>query len=116
MSDFFDSIFHSDIVDTIVGYVFVFGLGLFFYIANWCCFINNMIPGRKWVSLVPPLGGLILALAFLLLVPAPWKWFALLGLTDPWIISFVYAIITEAFGKSEKKEDKEEENDGEHDN
>ena len=59
--------------------------------------------------MVPPLGGLLIALAFLLFIPAPWKWLALIGLTDPCIFVLVYSIAKEAFGKSpENKKDKED--------
>ncbi|MBQ9385229.1 MAG: hypothetical protein IJT87_13440 [Ruminiclostridium sp.] len=69
------------------------GIGLLFYGANWAIFINNRIPGRKWVSMVPPLGGLLISLAFLLFIPAPWKWLALLGLTDPVFPLILYSLI-----------------------
>ena len=104
MAEFFESIFNSETADTIFGYVLIFGTGLFFYIANWCCFINNMIPGRKWVSMIPPLGGLLIAVGILI---AGGGWWALAGLTDPFFGVLVYSLLTGRFGNI-KKSDKEE--------
>ncbi len=113
MAEFFDGLFNSETADTIFGYVLIFGIGLFFYIANWCCFINNMIPGRKWVSMISPIGGLIIAGGILI---TGGGWWALVGLTDPFFGVLVYSLLTGRFGVT-KKSDKEETNEnGKHGN
>ena len=48
MNELFDRIFNSEMLDTIAGYVLTFGIGLFFYLANWVILFNNMKPGNKW--------------------------------------------------------------------
>lgn len=89
--------------------LFIGGIGGFFYIMNWAIFFNNLNPKNKWSSMVPPLGGLLIALAFLLFIPAPWKWLALIGVTDPCIGMVVYTIAISVFGKdTDKDKDKEE--------
>ena len=90
MSELFDRLFNSEIADTIAGYVLLFGLGLFLYIANWVILFNNMKSGNKWSSMVPPLGGLLIAVGILLVGGG---WWALLGLTDPFIFVTVYALV-----------------------
>ena len=82
MSEWFDRIFNSEELDTFAGTLLIGGIGAFFYIMNWLIFINNMIPGRKWSSMIPPLGGLIIAVLILILGGG---WWALIGLTDPCI-------------------------------
>ncbi len=90
MSELFDGLFNSEIADTIAGYVLLFGSGLFLYIANWVILFNNMKPGSKWSSMVPPLGGLLIAVGILLIGGG---WWALVGLTDPFIFVFVYSLV-----------------------
>ncbi|MBQ9484375.1 MAG: hypothetical protein IJU82_09300 [Ruminiclostridium sp.] len=85
------------------------GIGAYFYVMNWAIFFNNLNPKKKWSSMVPPLGGFLIALAFLLFIPAPWKWLALIGATDPCIGVIIYSIAKGAFGKApENQKDKEE--------
>ena len=101
MSELFDRLFNSEIADTIAGYVLLFGLGLFLYIANWVILFNNMKSGNKWSSMVPPLGGLLIAVGILL---AGGGWWALVGLTDPCIFLIVYSLIKE-LGKDRTETD-----------
>ena len=82
--------------------------GLFFYGMNWAIFINNTIPGRKWSSMVPPLGGLLIAAAFLI---GGLGWWALLGLTDPFIFVLIYSVAK----KPESNKNKETDENGKHD-
>lgn len=96
--------------------LFIGGIGGFFYVMNWAIFFNNLNPKNKWSSMVPPLGGLLIALAFLLFIPAPWKWLALIGVTDPCIGVLIYSIAKDAFGKApeeEKDKDKDKDKDKE---
>ena len=90
MSEWFDRIFNSEELDTFAGFALLFGLGLFLYIMNWVILFNNMKPGNKWSSMVPPLGGLLIAVGILL---AGGGWWALVGLTDPCIFLIVYSLI-----------------------
>ena len=83
-------------------------VGLFFYGMNWAIFINNRIPGRKWSSMVPPLGGLLIAVALLV---AGLGWWALLGLTDPCVFIIIYSLIK----KPESNKNKETDENGKHD-
>ena len=98
-------------LDNIFGYVLIFGLGLFLYIMNWVCFINNMIPGRKWSSMVPPLGGALIAAGILL---AGGGWWALIGLTDPFFGVLVYSLLTGRFGDRKKSDKEETDENGKH--
>lgn len=81
------------------GALVVGGIGLLFYAVNWAIFFHNRKPDAKWSSMTPPLGGLLIALAFLIFAPGSWKFFALLGLTDPCVLLIVHAIVSEASGK-----------------
>ncbi|HBI52490.1 MAG TPA: hypothetical protein DDX72_06875 [Ruminococcaceae bacterium] len=101
MSEWFDRIFNSEELDTFAGTLLIGGIGAFFYIMNWLIFINNMIPGRKWSSMIPPLGGLIIAVLILILGGG---WWALIGLTDPCIFLIVYSLIKE-LGKDRTETD-----------
>lgn len=106
MSEWFDRIFNSEELDTFAGFALLFGLGLFLYIMNWVILFNNMKPGNKWSSMVPPLGGLLIAVGILL---AGGGWWALIGLSDPCIGMVVYTIAISVFGKdTDKDKDKEE--------
>ncbi len=96
MRGFLEQLFSSEAADTIFGFVLLFGIGISLYACNWACFFKNLIPGKKWVSMVPPLGGLLIAVGIL---TAGGGWWALVGLTDPWIWSLAYSLI------KEKKED-----------
>lgn len=107
MAEFFDRLFGSEEADSIFGYVLIFGIGAFFYIMNWVIFFNNLDPKKKWVSMVPPLGGMLIAVGLLI---AGLGWWALVGLTDPWIWSLVWALLAWRFGEP-KKTDKEDKND-----
>ncbi len=111
MGELFDRIFNSDEADTIFGYVLIFGLGLYFYGMNWWCLLYNNIPKlnpkRKFVSMAPPLGGLLIAIGILI---AGGGWWALVGLTDPFIGILVYSLLAGRFGEP-KKTDKEDKND-----
>ncbi|MCR4779744.1 MAG: hypothetical protein K5876_01470 [Ruminiclostridium sp.] len=98
--------------------VMICATGAFFYIMNWLIFINNLIPGRKWSSMVPPLGGLLIAVAMLV---AGLGWWALIGLTDPFTFVLIYSLADGGRGKSretDKKETEKEETEenGEHGN
>ena len=77
-------------VDTIFGLVLIFGVGLFLYGMNWAIFINDLIPGRKWSSMIPPLGGLLISVGILVIGGG---WWALIGLTDPCVFSIVLFLI-----------------------
>lgn len=80
--------------------------GLFFYIMNWAIFIHNK-QGKKWVSNIPPLGGLIIGAVFLF---TPYKLCALIGFTDPGFWLIVNWLITE-FIQKKNNSDYEENND-----
>lgn len=108
MNELFDRIFNSEMLDTIAGYVLLFGVGLFFYLANWVILFNNMKPGNKWSSMIPPLGGLVIAVGILI---AGGGWWALLGLTDPCIGMVVYTIVISVFEKDTAKDKDKEEKD-----
>ena len=99
--------------DTFAGTLLIGGIGAYFYIMNWLIFINNMIPGRKWSSMVPPLGGLIIAVLILILGGG---WWALIGLTDPAIYVLIYSISKGAFGRAQENRTNEEEKDDKNDN
>jgi len=107
MAEFFDGLFNSETADTISGYVLIFGTGLFLYIMNIGILINNRNPKKKWVSMAPPLGGLLIAVGILI---AGGGWWALLGLTDPSILVFVYSII-KGRAPDKKRTNTEKEND-----
>ena len=100
-----------EVLDNIFGYVLIFGTGAYFYVMNWAIFINNMIPGRKWSSMVPPLGGLLIAVGILL---AGGGWWALAGLTDPFFWVLVYSLLKGAFGKMQKSDKEETNENGKH--
>lgn len=99
--------------DTFAGTLLVGGIGAYFYIMNWLIFINNMIPGRKWSSMIPPLGGLILSVLILILGGG---WWALIGFTDPAIYVLIYSIFKGAFGSAQENRTNEEEKDDKNDN
>ena len=69
--------------------------GIIFMAVNWAIFINNAL-GKRWSSMIPPVGGLWVAAACLL---SPHKLLALTCFLDPfWILliySFVIAPITD---------------------
>lgn len=104
---FFDWLFNSEEPDTIFGLTLIFGIGAFFYITNWAIFFNNLNPNKKWSSMVPPLGGLLIAVGILLIGGG---WWALVGLSDPIIGCVIYALVTGRFGEP-KKSDKDDKND-----
>lgn len=83
--------------------------GIFFYGMNWAIFIHN-VRGGKFVSCVPALGGLWIAIVCLL---SPIKWLALLGLTDPGCWLFIAAIFMEFRKPDEIQKDEPDENDPE---
>ena len=88
--------------------VVIGAIGAYFYGMNWVIFFHNLKPGAKWVSMVPPLGGLLIAVALLV---AGLGWWALLGLTDPSLWLLVYAVINGAFtggNRLQNTENKEE--------
>lgn len=62
--------------------------GIVFYIVNWMIFINNAL-GKKWSSNIPPLGGVWIAIVFLL---SPVKLLALTGLTDAFFVLVLLCI------------------------
>ena len=102
-------------VDTYAGTILIGGVGAFFYIMNWLIFINNMIPGRKWSSMVPPIGGLIIAVMILILGG---RWLALIGITDPCVFVIVYSLLkphkrmlTENVNNEKDKEEKNDNGD-----
>ena len=73
-------------------------VGLFFIVMNIAAMISNR-RHKTHVSLIPFLGGLLIAIGFLTL-PSPYKWLALLGFLDPtfWMIfTNIY------YGKNESK-------------
>ena len=108
MAEFLDKLSDSELLDTIAGYILIFGVGALFYIANWVCFFNNCDPKKKWVSLSPPLGGLLTAVGIL---TAGGGWWALIGLTDPWIFVAVYALAKEFITDKNKENDKNDKHD-----
>ncbi|MBO6232078.1 MAG: hypothetical protein J6O50_16075 [Ruminiclostridium sp.] len=114
MSDFFDWLFHSEILDTIFGLTLIFGLGLYMYGMNWYILLYNNIPKLnpegRFVSMVPPLGGLLIAVGILLIGGG---WWALVGLTDPFIGCVIYALLTGRFGNNRKSDKEDKENHGE---
>ena len=113
MGEFFENLFNNEIVDTIFGLVLIFGFGIYMYGMNWAIFINNLIPGRKWSSMIPLLGGLLIAVGILLIGGG---WWALAGLTDPGVWVIVYSLVSEYIigrNKQGKNIDKEETNENE---
>ena len=82
----------------------VFALpGLFFYIMNWVITIHNR-RGKKFVSCVPPLGGLWIAIVCLI---SPVKLLALIGLSDPGLWLFIVALFEEfILGRKDDEEKK----------
>lgn len=115
MAEFFDWIFNSEEVDTVFGFVMIFGLGLYMYGMNWWCLLYNNIPKLnpkgRFVSMVPPLGGLLIAVGILL---AGGGWWALLGLTDPFFGVVVYSLLAGRFGDMKKSDKEETDENGEH--
>lgn len=111
MSEFFDWLFNSEELDNIFGLTLIFGIGALLYFANWWCLLYDNIPKLnpegKFVSMVPPLGGLLIAIGILLIGGG---WWALVGLTDPFIGSLVWALAAGRFGEP-KKTDKDDKND-----
>ncbi len=103
MGDFFDWLFNSEELDTIVGLTLIFGIGLYLYGMNWWCLLYDNIPKLnpkgRFVSMVPPLGGLLIAIGILLVGGG---WWALVGLTDPFIGALIWAILSGRFGKPKK--------------
>ena len=67
--------------------------GIFLFIMNWGAFINN-IRGKKFVSGIPLIGGLWIAVTCLI---SPCKWLALAGVADPGIWLLVVALFREFF-------------------
>ena len=65
--------------------------GLFLFGMNWAIFFHNL-KGKKWVSGIPPAGGVWIAVTALL---SPCRWLALIGLADPGVWLFVQALISE---------------------
>ncbi|MBO4864625.1 MAG: hypothetical protein J5517_09670 [Eubacterium sp.] len=65
--------------------------GIFLFVMNWAIFFHNKL-GKRFVSNVPPLGGLWIAVVCLI---SPCKWLALIGLADPGLWLFIVAIISE---------------------
>ncbi|MBP5606435.1 MAG: hypothetical protein J6X60_13000 [Ruminiclostridium sp.] len=96
MAEFFDWLFNSGEADTIFGFVLLFGIGGLLYFVNWWLLLYNNIPKLnpkgRFVSMVPPLGGLLIAVGILLIGGG---WWALIGLTDPSIWVFVYSLVSE---------------------
>ena len=62
--------------------------GIIFMAVNWAIFINNTL-GKKWSALIPPLGGLWVAIICLL---SPHKLLALTGFLDPFWIVLIYSL------------------------
>lgn len=76
-------------------YIVLASPGIFLYVMNWLIVFHNA-RGGKWVSNVPGLGGLWIAIVCLL---SPVKWMALLGLTDPGVWLIFVAIFQGVFSR-----------------
>ena len=118
MAEFIDKLLNSDELDTIFGYLLIFGFGLYFYLANWWLLFYNtsakLNPEKKFVSMIPLLGGLLIAVGILI---AGGGWWALIGLTDPSIWLFAYSIVYEfIFLKYHTEKEEKSENDGNNEN
>ena len=74
--------------------------GLFLFFMNWAIFVHNA-RGGKWVSGIPIIGGLWIAVVCLI---SPYKWFALTGLADPGVWQLFQALFLELFSRGKKKE------------
>ena len=111
MGEFFDWLFNSDETNTVFGYMLIFGIGGLLYFTNWWIMLYNNIPKLnpkgRFVSMVPPLGGLLIAIGILL---AGGGWWSLVGLTDAFFVALVWAIFSGRFGNT-KKSDKDDKND-----
>ena len=103
MAEFFDWLFNSGEADTIFGFVLLFGIGGLLYFVNWWLLLYNNIPKLnpkgRFVSMVPPLGGLLIAIGIVLIEGG---WWALIGLPDPSIWVFVYSLVSEFFINEKK--------------
>ena len=107
MAEFFTWLNETPEGTRFLGAATVVAVGLFFYIMNAAIFINDLDPKKKWVSMVPPLGGLLIAVGILI---GGGGWWALLGLTDPSILVFLYSMIMELV-PDKKRTNTEREND-----
>ncbi len=114
MGEFFDWLFNSDEANTIFGYVLIFGIGGILYLMNWWLLFYNNIPKLnpegRFVSMTGPFGGLLIAVGILI---AGGGWWSLVGITDPFIFTVVWALLAGRFGEPNKtdKEDKNENGD-----
>lgn len=73
---------------TVIGLTLV-GVGGVFIILNWACFIASLIR-KKFHSMVPPLGGLLVMIG--LLFVADWRHLAWMGLlVDPGFLAILFA-------------------------
>ncbi len=73
--------------------------GIIFMAVNWAIFINNTL-GKKWSSMIPPLGGLWVAIICLL---SPHKLLALTGFLDPFWIVLIYSLVIAPITDRKKK-------------
>lgn len=67
------------------------GIGLFFIITTWACYIESLIR-QRFVPGIPVFGNVALSLA-LLMGPKPWL-FALAFALDPYIWNYIYMLAT----------------------
>ena len=74
-------------------YVLLASPGIFIFVMNWSVFIHNM-RGGKFVSGIPLIGGLWIAVACLI---SPWKWLALIGFADTGVWMLIAALFLEFF-------------------
>ena len=105
MAEFFTWLNETPEGTKLLGAMTIFVIGFLFYMINVGIFINNLNPKKKWSSMIPPVGGILIAVGILY---GGGGWWALLGLTDPSIIDFVYSIIMEIVPRVNNTEIKKE--------
>lgn len=113
MYEIIDRIMNYSDADSVFGLLLIFGIGAFMYLSNWWCLMYNNIPKLshkgRFVSMIPPIGGLLIAIGILLIGGG---WLALIGLTDPCIGSFVYSVISETVSGKKRKNKDDRDKDG----
>ncbi|MFN7563622.1 MAG: hypothetical protein ACK5TH_17715 [Prosthecobacter sp.] len=66
------------------------GIGGVFIFLNWACLITSAVT-KKFHSMVPPLGGLLILIGLLFTNGRQWAWIGLL--LDPGFLAIMYALL-----------------------